>query len=131
MNIPKISLLLVIVYQGLIATGCKTAKEVSGPIPQTRQLCGTFICESSLFDTLIFTDWNTVEMMTTFIPPSDYFIKGDTLVVLPDKSFLMYRIVDDNTLIGFGGWTQQDTMRRLQLPGIECKPTHLLSSEQV
>ena len=111
-------------------SACKTAKPIVSNSAHSRQLCGTFVTENSLFDTLEFTNWNTVQLLREFIPPSQYLINGDTLLVIPDKSVLMYRIVDEHTLTGLGGWSGQDTLHRLPGSGAECTTDHLLTSEQ-
>ena len=128
MNISK-GIFKVVVGLLFITWSCKTSRLANIP-SATKTLCGTFICDDSLFDTLSFTNWNTVEVMTEYIPPSSYFITGDTLVVIPDKSFLMYRIVDENKLVGLEGWAHKDKLVKIPQSDLKCEPFRNLSQEQ-
>ena len=107
----------------LYFSSCSLTKKNPAGEKLIPQLCGKYVTPNSLYDTLEFTSWNEVELMPEFIPTSHYFITGDTLVVLPDKSFLMYKISSDRQrLYGLKGWAGEDTLKleRLDQSAKDC-----------
>ena len=68
--------------------------------------------------------------MTEFIPPSLYYIVGDTLIVIPDKSFLMYHIENPKTLKGLGGWTEKDKWRKVPGSDRDCGSARPSSTQE-
>lgn len=125
----KLPIFLTLLLIALIYA-CGTTKESSSAGGQTIQpLCGQYIVRSSsLADTLNFLSWNRVGFMTEFIPPSQYFINQDTLVVLPDKSYFMYKISEDRSqLFGMEGWVKGDTLDLVFGTNSNC-PTYQLKT---
>ena len=68
--------------------------------------------------------------MTEFIPPSLYYITGDTAVVIPDKSFLLYRIENAKTLRGLGGWVGEGKWRKIHGSDLDCGSASPSSREE-
>ena len=114
----------------VFSISCKTAKPPLASVDLPPPLCGTYVSKKSLYDTLTFTDWNSVEVMTEFIPPSLYYITGDTAVVIPDKSFLLFRIEKANTLKGLGGWVGEGKWRKIPGSDGDCGSASPSSAEE-
>lgn len=99
--------------------------------PKARQLAGIYMTsnEECLIDTLEFLSWNQVQLMREYLPPTSYFIEGDSLFVETDKAYLQYQILDDNTLAGNSFWVSKDTLKKVDNTPIP--PLHTLSEEDL
>lgn len=142
-------IIITIITLTLIIVGCKSKQPIIVPTnDMVSILCGTFTSpdSSGILVSIKLSDWNIAEVVTPFDemflqtvetlrdkparPASRYFINGDTLYLEMDKGYFLYKVQDENTLLGIGMWNNNEKLIRQKGEHNTCPKTHKLTGAE-
>ena len=78
--------------------------------------------DASMYDAFVFNGAGKVNIQSISHAQADFFQVGDTVVIYPDKSVLIFLLKEENTLVGISTWVKDHVYKRMANDTITSPP---------